>query len=180
VRTAAGLLSGRQAALRFLTLIWRQFQGSSSSNSLAGCSAMRARTSGSQACGSISFILAVTIRLSSPRPARRRIFEGSDEDRERGRSISARHHRRQAGRIDGTGIGVYSECVAGSSGRRPSVKDGVSNCCEGGSGCNDGSIPRDDSAGPPYSRPRCLGLHIAPLGVCRRFADRSLSVFVID
>jgi hypothetical protein len=48
-----------------------------------------------------------------------------------------------------------------------------------GSGCNDGSIPRDDPAGPPNSGPRCLSLHVGPLGVCRRLADRSISVFVI-
>src|ERR1700729_3057504 len=48
-----------------------------------------------------------------------------------------------------------------------------------GSGCNDGSLPRDP-AGPPYSRPHCFSLHTGPLGVCRRFADRSLSVFVIE
>lgn len=47
-----------------------------------------------------------------------------------------------------------------------------------GDGCNDGSIPRDP-AGPPYSRPHCLGLHVRPLGICSRFADRGLSVFVI-
>jgi hypothetical protein len=41
----------------------RQFQGSSSSIWRAGCPAMRARTSASQACGSTSFSLAVTIRL---------------------------------------------------------------------------------------------------------------------
>src|SRR6478735_7738655 len=41
----------------------RQFHGSSSSSLWTGCSAMRARTSASQACGSTSFILAVTIRL---------------------------------------------------------------------------------------------------------------------
>src|SRR5205823_11630591 len=40
-----------------------QFHGSNSSSFWAGCSAMRPRTSASQACGSISFILAVTIRL---------------------------------------------------------------------------------------------------------------------
>src|SRR6266446_10653617 len=39
-----------------------QFQGSSSSTRLAGCSAMRARMSASQACGSTSFSLAVTMR----------------------------------------------------------------------------------------------------------------------
>jgi hypothetical protein len=48
-----------------------------------------------------------------------------------------------------------------------------------GSSCNDGSIPRD-RAGLPYSRPRCLSLHIRPLGICSRFADRGLSVFVIE
>src|SRR3954468_17913031 len=41
----------------------RQFHGSSSSIRWAGCPAMRARTSASQACGSTSFSLAVTIRL---------------------------------------------------------------------------------------------------------------------
>jgi len=41
----------------------RQFHGSSSSILCAECSAMRARTSASQACGSMSFNLAVTIRL---------------------------------------------------------------------------------------------------------------------
>src|SRR5258706_16448283 len=48
-----------------------------------------------------------------------------------------------------------------------------------GGGCNDGSIPRDP-AGPPQLRPRCLSLHIRPLGICSRFADRRLSVFVIE
>src|SRR4051812_42257330 len=41
----------------------RQFHGSNSSILWAGCPAMRARTSASQACGSTSFNLAVTIRL---------------------------------------------------------------------------------------------------------------------
>ncbi len=41
----------------------RQFQGSNSSIRRAGCPAMRARTSASQACGSTLFNLAVTIRL---------------------------------------------------------------------------------------------------------------------
>jgi hypothetical protein len=41
----------------------RQFHGRSSSIRWAGCSAIRARTSASQACGSTSFNLAVTIRL---------------------------------------------------------------------------------------------------------------------
>jgi hypothetical protein len=59
-----------------------------------------------------------------------------------------------------------------------SIKDGPSNCCERGSGCNDRSIPRGDAARPPYSRPHCLGLHIRPLGICRRFADRGPSVLV--
>ena len=40
-----------------------QFHGSRSSRRWAGWSAMRASTSGSQACGSTSLILAVTIRL---------------------------------------------------------------------------------------------------------------------
>jgi hypothetical protein len=47
-----------------------------------------------------------------------------------------------------------------------------------GGGCNDGSIRRDP-AGPPQPRPRCLSLHIRPLGICSRFADRGLFVFVI-
>jgi hypothetical protein len=41
----------------------RQFHGKSSSILRAGCSAMRARMSASQACGSTSFNLAVTIKL---------------------------------------------------------------------------------------------------------------------
>src|SRR3954453_14634386 len=41
----------------------RQFHGSNSSILWAGCPAMRARTSASQACGSTSFNLAVPIRL---------------------------------------------------------------------------------------------------------------------
>src|SRR5215212_1076645 len=41
----------------------RQFHGSNSSCLWAGCPAMRARTSASQACRSTSFSLAVTIRL---------------------------------------------------------------------------------------------------------------------
>src|SRR5205807_5803401 len=41
----------------------RQFQGRSSSSLWTGCSAIRARTSASQACGSTSFILAVTMML---------------------------------------------------------------------------------------------------------------------
>ncbi len=44
-------------------LIAAQCQGSSSSRRRAGWSAMRASTSASQACGSMSFILAVTMRL---------------------------------------------------------------------------------------------------------------------
>jgi hypothetical protein len=50
-----------------------------------------------------------------------------------------------------------------------------------GDGCNDGSIPRDPAgAGPPYPPPGCLSLHIRPLGICSRFADRGLPVFVIE
>src|SRR3954454_1249060 len=41
----------------------RQFHGSNSSIRWAGCPAMRAKTSASQACGSALFNLAVTIRL---------------------------------------------------------------------------------------------------------------------
>jgi hypothetical protein len=44
--------------------------------------------------------------------------------------------------------------------------------------CNGGSIPREP-AGPPYPGPHCLRLHIRPLGICRSFADRGLSVLVI-
>jgi hypothetical protein len=47
-----------------------------------------------------------------------------------------------------------------------------------GSGCHDGSIPRYPAGRLPYSRPRCLSLHIRPLGICSRFADRGLSAFV--
>jgi hypothetical protein len=69
--------------------------------------------------------------------------------------------------------------VAGSPECRPSINDVPSNCCETGSGCNGGSIPRDP-AGSPYSRPRCLSMHLRPLGIRSRFADRGLSVFVIE
>src|SRR5258708_7228980 len=55
---------GQAAWLRGADL-GRQFHGSNSSMSRAGCSAMRARTSASQASGSTSFNLAVTIRLYS-------------------------------------------------------------------------------------------------------------------
>ena len=71
--------------------------------------------------------------------------------------------------------------MAGPPGRRPSIRDNPSNCCEGGRGCNDGSIPRDPAGGgPPYPSPCCLSLHIRPLGICSGFADRGLSVFVIE
>src|ERR1700693_5675367 len=50
-----------------------------------------------------------------------------------------------------------------------------------GTGCNDGSIPRIPAGpGPAYARPHYLSLHIRPLFICSRFADRGLSVFVIE
>ena len=52
-----------QAAWLRAADLGRQFHGSNSSIRWAGCPAMRARTSASQACGSTSFNLAVTIRL---------------------------------------------------------------------------------------------------------------------
>jgi hypothetical protein len=49
-----------------------------------------------------------------------------------------------------------------------------------GGGYN-GSILRDPAGcGPPQPRPPCLSLHIRPLGIFSRFADRRLSVFVIE
>jgi hypothetical protein len=48
-----------------------------------------------------------------------------------------------------------------------------------GARCNDASIPRDPAGRPPELRPRCLSLHIRPMGIRSRFADRRLSVFVI-
>src|SRR4030081_1030318 len=58
----------------------------------------------------------------------------------------------------------------------PSIKDGPSNAAQGGGCMTDRSheIPQD------LLRPRCISLHIRPLGVCSRFADRGLSVFVIE
>src|SRR5439155_22932328 len=55
--------SHRQAARLTGSTTRRQFHGRSSSSLLAGCPAMRASTSASQVCGSMSFIFAVTIRL---------------------------------------------------------------------------------------------------------------------
>ena len=49
-----------------------------------------------------------------------------------------------------------------------------------GDGCNDASIPRDPAGRPPEPRPRYLSLHIRPVGIRSRFADRRLSVFVIE
>jgi len=50
-----------------------------------------------------------------------------------------------------------------------------------GGGGYDGSILRDPAGcGPPQPRPPCLSLHISPLGIFSRFADRRLSVFVIE
>ena len=49
-----------------------------------------------------------------------------------------------------------------------------------GGGCNDASIPRDPAGRPPEPRPRYLSLHIRPVGIRSRFADRRLSVFVIE
>ena len=69
-------------------------------------------------------------------------------------------------------------------------RDGVNKDCQfsrnglaatAGDGCNDGSIPRDPAgSGLPDPPPRYLMLHIRPLGICSRFADRDLSVFVIE
>src|ERR1035437_11010164 len=63
IRQARGATFHCQAAALLRSFVFRQFQGSSSSSFWTGCSAMRARTSASQVCGSMSFILAVTIRL---------------------------------------------------------------------------------------------------------------------
>jgi hypothetical protein len=49
-----------------------------------------------------------------------------------------------------------------------------------GCGCNDASIPRDPAGRPPEPRPRYLNLHIRLVGIRSRFADRRLSVFVIE
>jgi hypothetical protein len=63
IRQARGATFHCQAAALLRSFVFRQFQGSSSSNFWTGCSATRAKTSASQVCGSMSFILAVTIRL---------------------------------------------------------------------------------------------------------------------
>src|SRR5207249_7483977 len=55
--------SHRQAARLMDAAAGRQFHGRSSSSLWTGCSAMRASTSASQACGLMSHILAVTMRL---------------------------------------------------------------------------------------------------------------------
>jgi hypothetical protein len=65
------------------------------------------------------------------------------------------------------------------AGMPPANKGRLKQLLRRGNGCNDGSIPREP-AGPAYSRPHCLSLHIRPLGICSRFADRGLSVFVIE
>jgi len=49
-----------------------------------------------------------------------------------------------------------------------------------GCGCNDASIPRDPAGRPPEPRPRCISLHIRPVGIRSRFADRRLFIFVIE
>src|SRR5579859_2550216 len=53
----------RQAAMCWRSPSGFQLHGNSSASRLAGCSAMRARTSASQACGSTPFILQEMIRL---------------------------------------------------------------------------------------------------------------------
>src|SRR5262245_49300242 len=55
--------AGHRQAARLMAGTARQFHGRRSSSLWTGCSAMRASTSASQACGSMSFILAVTMRL---------------------------------------------------------------------------------------------------------------------
>src|SRR6202022_3962279 len=63
IRQARGSTFRCQAAALLGSVVFRQFHGSSSSSLWMGCSAMRAKTSASQACGSTSFILAVTTRM---------------------------------------------------------------------------------------------------------------------
>jgi hypothetical protein len=48
-----------------------------------------------------------------------------------------------------------------------------------GARCHDASIPRDPAGRSPEFRARCLGMHVRPVVVRGRFADRRLSVFVI-
>src|ERR1700682_3343946 len=59
IRQVHGSTFHYQAAALLESVVFRQFHGSSSSSGWTGCSAMRAKTSASQACGSTSFILAV-------------------------------------------------------------------------------------------------------------------------
>lgn len=56
-------MHGQAARAAVADVFGVQFQGSNSSGRWAGCVAIRARTSVSQACGSTRFILAVTMRL---------------------------------------------------------------------------------------------------------------------
>jgi hypothetical protein len=68
---------------------------------------------------------------------------------------------------------IQAERASGSMARTP-----VTATAGGG---YDGSILRDPAGcGPPQPRPPCLSLHIRPLGIFSRFADRRLSVFVIE
>ena len=59
LRQALGSTFRCQAAAFLGSVVFRQFHGSSSSSFWTGCSAMRASTSASQACGSTSLSLAV-------------------------------------------------------------------------------------------------------------------------
>src|SRR5450631_2286877 len=63
IRQAHGSTFRCQAAALLRSFVFRQFHGNNSASRWTGCSAMRARTSASHACGSTSFIFAVTIRL---------------------------------------------------------------------------------------------------------------------
>ena len=76
-------------------------------------------------------------------------------------------------------LGTYEEERNGARKDCQFARNGLA--ATAGDGCNDGSIPRDPAGrGLPYPPPRYLMLHIRPLGICSRFADRGLSVFVIE
>jgi hypothetical protein len=76
-------------------------------------------------------------------------------------------------------LGTYEEERNGARKDCQFARNGLA--ATAGDGCNDGSIPRDPAGrGLPYPPPRYLMLHIRPLGICSRFADRDLSVFVIE